>query len=160
MILVALGANVPSPAGQPADTLLAALCELAQHGITIESQSSFFKNPAWPDPNDPPFINAVARVRTDLSPESLLATLHKIEAQFGRIRHRPNAPRTLDLDLIDYDGRIQSGSPDLPHPRLRERAFVLVPLADIAPDWRDPVTGQSLSELIAALPPSQIERVA
>lgn len=159
MILIALGANVPSPAGQPANTLLAALRELARRGITVEKQSGFYKNPAWPDPRDPPFINAVARVQTELPPAALLALLHEVEAQFGRTRHVPNAPRTLDLDLLDYDGAVQSGPPSLPHPRLQDRAFVLVPLRDVTPDWCHPVTGRSVSELIAALPPADIERL-
>jgi len=159
VILIALGANVPSPAGQPADTLLAALRELAQRGITVKKQSGFYRNPAWPNPSDPPFVNAVARIRTDLPPEELLSVLHDIEAKFGRTRHTPNAPRTLDLDLLDYGGSVQGGPPKLPHPRLQDRAFVLVPLQDVAPDWQHPVSGQSPAELIAALPPSQIERL-
>lgn len=160
MILIALGANVPSPAGQPAETLVAALCELTRRRITIEKQSGFYKNPAWPDPRDPPFINAVAAVNTDLPPAALLNVLHAVEAQFGRTRHAPNAPRTLDLDLLDYNGIIQAGPPLLPHPRIQDRAFVLVPLRDVAPDWRHPVTGQSVTDLIAALPPFQIARIA
>ena len=159
MILIALGANVPSPAGQPANTLLAALRELARRGITVEKQSGFYKNPAWPDPRDPPFINAVARVQTELPPAALLALLHEVETQFGRTRHVPNAPRTLDLDLLDYDGAVQSGPLSLPHPRMQDRAFVLVPLRDVAPDWSHPVTGDTVSELIAALPPAEIERL-
>jgi len=160
VILVALGANVPSPAGQPAETLLAALRELARRAITIEKQSGFYRNPAWPDPHDPPFINAVASIKTDLSPKALLASLHEVEAHFGRTRHAPNAPRSLDLDLLDYDGLIQPGPPSLPHPRMQDRAFVLVPLRDVAPDWHHPLSGKSLTELIAALPTSQIERIA
>ena len=159
VILIALGANVPSPAGQPAETLVAALRELARRGITIERQSGFYRNPAWPDPRDPPFINAVASVSTGLSPAALLDVLHEVEAQFGRTRAAPNAPRTLDLDLLDYNGTVQAGPPSLPHPRMQDRAFVLVPLRDVAPDWRHPVTGQSVTDLIAALPPAQIERV-
>jgi len=159
VILIALGANVPSPAGQPANTLLAALRELARRGITVEKQSGFYKNPAWPDPRDPPFINAVARVQTELPPAALLALLHEVETQFGRTRHVPNAPRTLDLDLLDYDGAVQSGPLSLPHPRMQDRAFVLVPLRDVAPDWSHPVTGDTVSELIAALPPAEIERL-
>src|SRR3954468_20354055 len=111
VILIALGANVPSPAGAPAETLLAALRELAREGITVEKQSGFYRNPAWPDPRDPPFVNAVAQVKTQLSPETLLALLHKIEARLGRTRHVPNAPRTPDLDLLDYDGLVQPGPP-------------------------------------------------
>ncbi len=91
-----------------------------------------------------------------------MALLHRTETSFGRQRAKKNAPRTLDLDLIDYDGRVEEGPPVLPHPRLADRAFVLVPLADIAPDWRHPKSGQSIAELIAVLPPEarDIEKLA
>jgi len=84
----------------------------------------------------------------------LLARLHAVEAEFGRERGRINAPRTLDLDVIDYDGLISAGgeTPILPHPRLADRAFVLLPLMDIAPDWRHPVTGAAIGDLVRALP--------
>ena len=159
VILIALGANLPSPAGAPAQTLEAALREVARRSITIESRSGFYRTPAWPNPADPPFVNAVATVRSDLSPAALLAVLHEVEAAFGRQRGTANAPRTLDLDLLDYDGRIESGPPQLPHPRIAERGFVLVPLQEVAPDWRHPVTGRSVGELIAALPASDISRL-
>ncbi len=160
MILIALGANLPSPAGKPADTLNAALADFAVRSITIEKRSGFYRSLAWPDPSAPPFINAVAAVRTNLSPSALLATLHELEAVFGRKRNEPNAPRTLDLDILDYDGRIERGPPVLPHPRLEDRAFVLFPLRDVAPDWRHPVSGRSIEDLIAALPPTDIGRLA
>ncbi len=98
------------------------------------------------------FVNAVASVETTLKPQSLMTALHTIETYFGRVRTRSNGPRTLDLDLLDYDGRVEEGWPVLPHPRIRERAFVLVPLADVAPDWRHPLTGHLLEELLEALP--------
>jgi len=91
-------------------------------------------------------------VRTELSPAALMATLHDIEKSFGRKRSAPNAPRSLDLDLIDYDGRVEVGPPVLPHPRMATRAFVLVPLANVAPGWRHPVSSKTVEELIAALP--------
>jgi 2-amino-4-hydroxy-6-hydroxymethyldihydropteridine diphosphokinase len=160
VILIALGANLPSPAGKPADTLNAALADFAVRSITIEKRSGFYRSSAWPDPNDPPFINAVAAVVTDLSPPALLASLHELEAVFGRKRNVTNAPRTLDLDILDYNGRIERGPPDLPHPRMEDRAFVLLPLRDVAPDWRHPVSGRSISELIAALPPTDITRLS
>jgi 2-amino-4-hydroxy-6-hydroxymethyldihydropteridine diphosphokinase len=159
VILIGLGANLPSPAGKPADTLNAALAALAVRSITVERQSGFYRSSAWPDPLDPPFINAVAAVHTDLSPRNLLAALHGLESSFGRKRGEPNAPRTLDLDLLDYDGRIEQGPPLLPHPRMEDRAFVLLPLRDVAPDWRHPVSGRTISELIADLPPTDITRL-
>ena len=159
MILIALGANLPSPAGNPADTINAAFAAFAVRSITIENQSGFYRSAAWPNPNDPPFINAVASVRTALSPADLLTALHAIESSFGRRRTEPNAPRTLDLDILDYDGRVEQGPPVLPHPRMESRAFVLLPLRDVAPDWRHPVSGRPISELIAALPPTDITRL-
>jgi 2-amino-4-hydroxy-6-hydroxymethyldihydropteridine diphosphokinase len=157
MILIALGASLPSRAGGPADTLRAALTSLGARGITVERQSGFYESPAWPDPSDPPFINAVASVRTELTPADLLRVLHEIEDAFGRQRGRRNAPRTLDLDLIDYDGRVEPGPPELPHPRMASRAFVLLPLRDVAPDWRHPSSGRTVSELIAEAPSAGIK---
>ncbi len=77
--------------------------------------------------------------------------LHDVETSFGRERTAKNAPRTLDLDLIDYQGRVEDGPPVLPHPRMAERAFVLIPMADVAPEWRHPQSGASLADLMAAL---------
>ncbi|HYJ36036.1 MAG TPA: 2-amino-4-hydroxy-6-hydroxymethyldihydropteridine diphosphokinase [Rhizomicrobium sp.] len=152
MILIALGANLPSTAGPPAATLKSALDRLADQGVKIRSVSSFYESPAWPDPADPKFVNAVAVVETALQPVELLALLHGIETAYGRLRSTENAPRILDLDLLDYDGRLISDGVTLPHPRLAQRAFVLVPLAEIAPAWRHPVTGQSVGELLDGLP--------
>ena len=155
MIVIALGANLSSRAGAPRETLKAALAELSMSGVQMDAVSFYYTTTAWPDPSDPPFVNAVARVHTELSPGELMAQLHKTENSFGRMRGTKNAPRTLDLDLIDYEGRVAEGPPQLPHPRLASRAFVLVPLADIAPYWRHPVSGKSVSELIIALPSSE-----
>lgn len=155
MILIALGANLPSRAGTPAQTLRASLGTLSEKRIEPVAASRIFVTPAWPDPNDPPFANAAIRVKTLLAPKVLMEELASIENQFGRVRATPNASRTLDLDLIDYDGRIEEGPPVLPHPRAAERAFVLIPLADVAPGWRHPVSGKTVEELIAALPESE-----
>ncbi|HTT97323.1 MAG TPA: 2-amino-4-hydroxy-6-hydroxymethyldihydropteridine diphosphokinase [Rhizomicrobium sp.] len=153
MVLIALGANLPSQIGPPHGTLRAVLERLPQHGIEVLRVSAFYESEAWPDPSDPPFVNAVALVKTELPPSVLMATLHEIEEAFGRKRSTPNAPRTIDLDLIDYDGRVEEGPPRLPHPRMESRAFVLVPLCDIAREWRHPVSHKTVAELIAALPP-------
>jgi 2-amino-4-hydroxy-6-hydroxymethyldihydropteridine pyrophosphokinase len=152
MILLALGANIASLVGEPSVTLHHALDALHAQKVSVLKVSAFYATPAWPDPNDPPFVNAVAAVETGLSPQDLLTVLHGIETGFGRQRSYPNAPRPLDLDLLDYNGTICTGWPLLPHPRLETRAFVLVPLADVAPDWVHPVSGKSLAALLAGLP--------
>ena len=158
MILIGLGANLDSREGAPPVTFASALGAMAARRIRVLKVSRFYQTPAWPNPADPAFTNAVVRVQTPLGPAGLLDALHRIEDEFGRIREAKNAPRTLDLDLLDYDGRVEVGPPELPHPRLAGRAFVLVPLADVAPDWRHPVTRRSVAELIAAIP--EAERAA
>ncbi len=153
MILIALGANLPSPSGPPLDTLKRALGELERQGVEIRDLSHFYETPAWPDPADPAFVNAVAAVRTRLQPVELLMLLHGVETALGRMRSAPNAPRTVDLDLLDYDGQLVARPElNLPHPRLAQRSFVLVPLRDVAPGWRHPETGASVEELLARLP--------
>lgn len=116
--------------------------------------SGFWSSRAWPDPSDPPFVNAVVRVSTRLDPHALLAWLHTIEDEFGRTRGAPNAPRTLDLDVLDYDGLVLNHDDlVLPHPRMHERAFVLKPVMDVAPLWRHPVLGKTAQQLLSGLPP-------
>jgi 2-amino-4-hydroxy-6-hydroxymethyldihydropteridine diphosphokinase len=159
MILIALGSNLPSHAGNPSATLRAALMHLAQNAVPQLAVSRFYSTPAWPDPADPAFVNAVARVMTELSPSELIARLHETETAFGRMRDTRNAPRTLDLDILDYDGRVEQGPPVLPHPRMESRAFVLIPLRDVAPDWRHPVSGRSVEELLAAIPAHERDAV-
>lgn len=153
MILIALGANLPSKTGPPADTLRAALAQFGQQNVFVRAVAPFYRSSAWPDPGDPPFVNSIAHVETQRDPASLLAALKEIERAHGRMPGKRNAPRPLDLDIIDYDGRIANGPPTLPHPRLHERGFVLIPLYDIAPDWRHPVWDKGVIELIDALPP-------
>jgi len=104
-------------------------------------------------------VNAVAEIATGLPPDTLLAVLHEVEEAFGRVRSEPNAARRIDLDLLDFCGEIASGGPGkatLPHPRMAARAFVMRPLADLAPAWRHPMTGTAIAALVAALPADQI----
>ena len=150
-ILIALGANIPSEAGPPLLTLKAALASLENAGVTILRVSAFYETQAWPNPADPPFVNAVAAVQTDLQPFALLTLLHDVETAQGRKRSAPNAPRTLDIDLIDYRGRVEEGQVQLPHPKAATRRFVLEPLKDVSPDWQHPVSGQDLETMLAAI---------
>jgi 2-amino-4-hydroxy-6-hydroxymethyldihydropteridine diphosphokinase len=161
VILIALGSNLPSNAGNSRETLHAALSELRKNGVVPLKVSEFYATQAWPDPSDPSYVNAVAQVETSLAPDALMARLHAVERKFGRARGARNAPRTLDLDLLDYEGRVEGGPPVLPHPRIEQRAFVLVPLADVAPTWKHPVSGRNVRALIDALPEDarKIERL-
>ncbi|MBB4267671.1 2-amino-4-hydroxy-6-hydroxymethyldihydropteridine diphosphokinase [Roseospira visakhapatnamensis] len=154
MILVALGANLPGPAGPPRDTLAAALARLPAMGVTVARRSPWYRSAPVPPSDQPWFVNGVAEVRFDGPPEALMDRLHMVEADFGRRRDGTlNAARALDLDLLDVDGMTRAAGPVLPHPRLHQRAFVLLPLADVAPAWRHPILGQSVTALIAALGP-------
>jgi 2-amino-4-hydroxy-6-hydroxymethyldihydropteridine diphosphokinase len=156
MILIAMGANLPSVAGLPQQTLEAALAALAEAGVVLERRSAWYRSAPLPAGDQPWYVNGVISVATRLAPVELLDLLHRVEAGFGRARRQRNEPRVLDLDLLDYNGELRQETPVLPHPRLHERAFVLLPLADIAPDWRHPASGASLATLIAALPPGQL----
>lgn len=164
MILVALGASLPAPDGTaPRATCAAAAALLdALPGLRVISLSRWWESaPVPPMPGAPWFVNGVARLEGDMAPDALLDALQAIEARFGRQRPFPNAPRTLDLDLLDHGGAIRDGARlTLPHPRMTDRAFVLRPLAEVAPAWVHPVTGEGLASLLAALPPQEIRPMA
>ncbi len=156
-IYLGLGANLPGPWGSPVETLTRALDRLAEGGVTIQAHSRFWRSRPEPPSDQPWYINAVARVATDLEPAALLAVLHRIEGAGGRQRRVVNAARTLDLDLLAY-GRLMSPNGadlSLPHPRIPERAFVLLPWREIDVGWVHPRTGLSLDVMIAALPADQ-----
>jgi 2-amino-4-hydroxy-6-hydroxymethyldihydropteridine diphosphokinase len=115
------------------------------------ARSRWWRSAAWPDPNEPEYRNGVALVEASGDPAATLTALLAIERAFGRDRGRPNAPRTLDLDLVAF-GRLVLHEPGLtlPHPRAHKRAFVMGPLAEIAPHWRHPASGKTARELAAA----------
>ncbi|MFZ5782974.1 MAG: 2-amino-4-hydroxy-6-hydroxymethyldihydropteridine diphosphokinase [Pseudomonadota bacterium] len=159
-IFVALGGNLDHPVhGAPVRTLTAALRALAGRGARVRRLSPWYRTAPVPPSDQPWYVNAVAEIDTGWPADRLLAELHAVEADFGRVRSDANAARLIDLDLIDYRGRTAAGGPGhaiLPHPRLEGRAFVLKPLADLAPDWRHPRTGVGIRALLDALPADQV----
>ena len=156
-------------------------CErLAECGIRILRTSGNFRTPAWPVGSGPDFVNGVILGETALDAAQVMAVLHQVEAELGRTRRKRWEARVIDLDLIDFGGQVlpdkatwtrwadlppdrqQSEAPDgliLPHPRVQDRPFVMVPLAVAAPDWKHPVTGTPVQALIAALDPGQVAEV-
>jgi 2-amino-4-hydroxy-6-hydroxymethyldihydropteridine diphosphokinase len=149
-VVIALGGNLPGAAPSVQAGLARALEALAQRGVAVWARSGWWRSKAWPNPEDPEFLNGVVLAETDLTPAGTIALLHDLEAQFGRVRTSANAPRTLDLDLIAY-GRVAAPGPGLilPHPRAHERLFVMGPLAQIAPQWRHPTLGRTALQLAA-----------
>lgn len=153
---IALGSNL----GDSLTTLTEALKILAHTpGITLQAQSSWYQTEPV-GPPQPDYLNGCALLDVQITPEELLETLLTIEAQFGRIRQERNGPRTLDLDLLLFDNLILN-MPNLqvPHPRMRERAFVLVPLAEIAPNWIEPVSGKAIAQLVQTVNCSGVRRL-
>ncbi len=152
---IGLGANLPGPAGAPEATLAAAAARLAQLGRMI-ARSSLYSTAPVGYAEQPRFLNAVAALETDLAPRELLRVLLALERELGRDRSAGlrNGPRTLDLDILLF-GDLVLGEHNLevPHPRLAERAFVLAPLHEIAPELRDPRSGATVSQLMENLLP-------
>lgn len=168
--LIALGANSGGSLAANAGAIRRAISRLPGR---VRKVSRLYRTPAWPDPSEPDFVNAAAALWCPLPPERLLSALHRIEALHGRVRERRWGPRVLDLDLLASGRQVRPGigaqrawmemprtvqanrAPDgvvLPHPRLTERAFVLLPLADVAPRWRHPVTGRTVQAMADGLP--------
>ncbi len=153
---IALGSNL----GDSLTILKDALEILAESpSITLKKYSSWYQT-APVGPPQPDYLNGCALLEVHLTPQDLLETLLRIEAKFGRVRKERNGPRTLDLDLLLFDDLILD-TPNLqvPHPRMRERAFVLVPLAEIAPDWVEPVSGKAIAQLVQTVDCSGVQRL-
>lgn len=186
--LVAFGANLPFDGQMPAESVRQAVIALAADGVDVVAMSRLFATPCYPPGAGPDYVNAAAVVAfpgiegADAGAllASVLARFHRVEARFGRKRVQRWGMRTLDIDLLAVGNSVlpdvqthdrwrllpadrQIGTtPDqliLPHPRMQDRAFVLVPLADVAPDWVHPRTGQTVTQMLAALPQSDRDAV-
>ena len=158
MILIGIGSNLASAHGDSRATVAEALRRLDDAPLSLLRRSRSWRTQPVPASDQPWYINAVAEIATALDPARLLAHLHGIEAGFGRLAGARNAARPLDLDIVDYDGMVSppGAAPILPHPRMELRAFVLRPLAELAPEWRHPATGEELSALLGRLPADQL----
>jgi 2-amino-4-hydroxy-6-hydroxymethyldihydropteridine diphosphokinase len=156
MILIAIGSNRQGPWGSPEATVREALARLDGGGIRLKRASRLVVSAPFGVTGQPPFVNAVAEVETALPPGTLLERLHRIERMAGRRRTLRWGPRTLDLDLLDYHGRVSPppARPVLPHPGIAERIFVLAPVAEIAPRWRHPVNRRTARDMLRRLDPA------
>jgi 2-amino-4-hydroxy-6-hydroxymethyldihydropteridine diphosphokinase len=159
-VVVGLGANCPGAWGSPVETIAQALGEIERRQIAVLAVSPLYATAAVGNAHQPPYVNAVAVLGTNLSPDALLRVLKEIERGSGRRGGRPWGPRSLDIDIIDYKGLVRHWHGEkgefarpgprplvLPHPLAHRRPFVLRPLLDIAPNWRHPALGLSAHEL-------------
>lgn len=154
-VYLALGTNL----GDRRANLRAALRALPPP-VRVLDRSAVYETPPWGLTDQPSFLNQVVRVETDLEPEALLAYLKGIERKLGRRKTARYGPRTIDLDILFYDDRvIETTDLVIPHPRLEERAFVLVPLADLTRELRHPVHGRTVEEMLQAVDTEGIERI-
>ncbi|MGQ0564051.1 MAG: 2-amino-4-hydroxy-6-hydroxymethyldihydropteridine diphosphokinase [Gemmobacter sp.] len=174
-VLVALGANLPHDGRTPAQTLTAAIAALPGEGLAVARASRLYATPCFPAGAGPDYVNAAISLRVDpgMTARDVLAALHRVEARFGRARMDRWGMRTLDLDLLAMGQTVLPDAqtaahwrdlppvqqiaitPDrliLPHPRLQDRAFVLVPLADVTPRWRHPTLGLTVAQMLRRLP--------
>ncbi len=156
MILIGVGSNVPGPWGTPEETVARVRFELDRGPVRVERASSPVRTTPFGITDQPPFINAALAIETDLPPSALLLHLQALERRAGRHRDIHWGPRTLDLDLLDYRRLVlkEASGLVLPHPGIAERPFVLVPITEIAPEWRHPMTGLTAAEMLAKVAPS------
>ena len=157
MLLLGLGSNLSSNFGNRFENIDLAISYLQSHKIQLLKKSSFYETLSYPDIKNPKFINVIIEVLTHLAPEEFVSVLISIEESLERRRNQKNEPRTCDIDIIDYNGKIINFSYknlifNVPHEKLIYRNFVLFPLQEIAPNWIHPKSKEKISNLIAKLP--------
>ena len=156
LILIAIGANLPTQEfGAPVNACEAAVDAIEKAGLEVIKRSRWYRTAPVPISDQPWYVNGVVSVRSSLSPLEVMAILHGVEKRFGRVRSVTNAPRVIDLDLLAHGDSVFDEGLCVPHPRLHERAFVLLPLRDVDNGWRHPKLGKSVLEMIDALPAGQ-----
>ena len=128
---------------------------LPKYNIFVKKVSNWYESEPVPVSTQPWYLNAVLKIQTKKTPEKLIVLLHEIENTFGRKRSLLNEPRTLDLDIVDFEGLIKKERPILPHPRMHLRHFVLLPMQDIDPNWIHPIFKKSINDLIINYAPTQ-----
>ena len=155
---LAIGSNL----GNKVNNIEITKLELKKYKIKILKSSSYYVSESWPDPSMPKYINIILKIRTNLAPFELLKICNLIEIKLGRVRNKKNAPRTCDIDIIDYNKKIISKKNDkliLPHPRMNERNFVLLPLFEIDRSWKHPKSKISIVNLINSLPVKDLRSI-
>lgn len=179
-ILIAFGGNLPLEGEEPREIMPRAIAALGEEGLPADTVSPFYQTPCFPAGAGPDYLNGALRIVSNMPAQEVLATLHRVEARFGRERKSRWAGRSLDLDLLavgadlfpnvtiwrqwyglplETQKRIAPEELILPHPRLQDRGFVLVPLADVAPDWKHPVLGKTVREMVQELPSEAVSEV-
>ncbi|ESQ82856.1 hypothetical protein AEAC466_15205 [Asticcacaulis sp. AC466] len=150
-IFIAYGSNLLSGPETASQAFERVVKDLRDSGLQVTKISRLWSSIAWPNNQDPAYVNAVLQIRTDLQPDELLQLLHKLEYARGRVRdEKRNAPRVLDLDIVAYGRHVLASENglNLPHPRAADRAFVMGPLAEISPGWVHPVLGRTAQDLL------------
>ena len=155
MVYIGIGSNL----GNRINNIEQAKFLLKSNGVNISNISSYYETFSWPDPSKPKFINIVIKSNTKFPPNKLLKIFKEIEKKLGRTKSARNSPRTCDIDIISYRNRVISNGIIIPHKKLSQRNFVLIPLFEIAPDWMHPKTYKSIKKLIFSLPIKDITSI-
>ena len=146
-VYLGIGSNL----GNKKNNIEKAKFELIQNDIFIVKSSSYYESLSWPNPKNPKFLNVILKIKTSLQPIKLLNICKKIEISLGRKKEKKNAPRECDIDVIDYNNQKTNADIILPHPRMTQRNFVLLPLYELDKAWTHPISGQSIKKLILSL---------